>query len=59
MSADGRGNYLGVDAALDDDDDERCNWCRRGGEMQSFDGRLFCGEDCANAWWWEWGGGDA
>jgi hypothetical protein len=26
-----------------------------GGEMQGFEGRLFCGEDCANAWWYEWG----
>lgn len=50
----GHGRYLGADAALDDDD-ERCNWCQRGGEMQSFEGRLFCGENCANAWWWEWG----
>jgi hypothetical protein len=33
---------------------ERCNWCQRGGEMQSFEGRLFCGEACANAWWWAW-----
>jgi hypothetical protein len=35
--------------------DEHCNWCQRGGEMQSFGGRLFCGEDCANSWCWEWG----
>jgi hypothetical protein len=38
----------------DTGDDERCNWCQRGGEMQGFEGRLFCGEDCANHWWWEW-----
>ena len=60
MSERGRGAYLGADAALDDDgieddDDEYCAWCQRGGEMQSFEGRLFCGENCANAWWWEWG----
>ena len=58
MSATGRGNYLGADDALDDDgppDDEHCNWCQRAGEMLSFEGRLFCGEDCANAWWYEWG----
>jgi hypothetical protein len=48
---------LGADDALDDD--EHCNWCQHGGEMQSFDGRLFCSNDCANAWWWEWGGDDA
>jgi hypothetical protein len=38
-----------------DDEDEHCCWCQRGGEMQSFEGRLFCGEACANAWWYEWG----
>jgi hypothetical protein len=53
MSENGRGNYLGVDDTLDED--EHCNWCQRGGEMQGFEGRLFCGEDCANAWWYEWG----
>jgi hypothetical protein len=37
-----------------DDAVEHCNWCQRGGEMQSFEGRLFCGEPCANAWWWAW-----
>lgn len=36
-------------------EDEHCNWCQRGGEMLSFEGRLFCDEDCANAWWYEWG----
>lgn len=55
MSTTGRGNYLGADDALDHDGDEHCNWCQRGGEMLSFEGRLFCGEDCANAWWYEWG----
>lgn len=40
------------------DEDEHCNWCQRGGGMQSFEGRLFCGEDCANAWWYEWGTDD-
>lgn len=55
MSTAGRGNYPGADDALDHDGDEHCNWCQRGGEMLSFEGRLFCGEDCANAWWYEWG----
>jgi len=41
-----------------DDGDERCNWCQRGGEMQGFEGRLFCGEACANAYWQEWGHDD-
>jgi ribosomal protein S27AE len=63
MSADGRGNYLGADDALDDagaydDEDEHCAWCGRGGEMQSFEGRWFCGEFCANSWWYEWGHDD-
>lgn len=49
----GRGRYLGTDAALDDD--EHCNWCSRAGDMQSFEGRLFCDEDCAGAWHREWG----
>lgn len=64
MTASGRGSYLGADDALDidsdpyDADDEYCAWCQRGGEMQSFEGRPFCGEDCANAWWYEWGHDD-
>lgn len=33
----------------------RCNWCDRNGEMQSIGGRLFCGEDCAEAYREEWG----
>ena len=48
---------LDADDALDDED-EHCNWCQRGGEMQGFEGRLFCGEDCANAYWQEWGHDD-
>lgn len=63
VSATGRGNYLGADDALDDDgppddEDEHCAWCGRGGEMLSFEGRPFCGEDCANSWWYEWGHDD-
>lgn len=41
-----------------DEEDERCTWCQRGGEMLSFEGRPFCGEDCANAYWREWGHDD-
>jgi hypothetical protein len=40
------------------DEDEHCTWCQRGGEMQGFEGRPFCGEDCANAYWHEWGHDD-
>ena len=39
----------------DTDDVERCTWCQRGGEMSGFEGLPFCDEDCANAYWWEWG----
>lgn len=49
-----RGNYLGVDAALDDPA-ESCAWCQRSNALDMFEGRLFCDEDCANAYWWEWG----
>lgn len=49
-----RGAYLGTDAALDDPA-ESCAWCQRSNELLSFEGRLFCDEDCANAYWWEWG----
>ena len=51
-----RGKYLGVDDVLDDD--EYCNWCGNAGEMLSYEGRLFCGEYCANSWWYEWGHDD-
>ena len=54
--------YLAGEDALDDaygdEDEESCAWCQRGGEMQGFEGRPFCGEDCANAWWYEWGHDD-
>lgn len=36
----------------------RCCWCDRNGEMQSSGGRLFCDEDCAEAYEAEWGGDD-
>lgn len=58
MSTTGRGRYLGADDALDDDCDEYCAWCGRGGEMQGFEGRPFCGEYCANSYWYEWGHDD-
>jgi hypothetical protein len=56
MSETGRGTYLGVDAALDDDEDEACHWCRRMlvNDGYGIEGFQFCDEDCANAWWWEW-----
>lgn len=47
---------LGPDTGTDG---EHCNWCQRSGEVQSFGGRLFCGDDCAEAWWREWGDDDA
>lgn len=34
---------------------ERCSWCRHGGELDSFGGMLFCGEECAEAYSAEWG----
>jgi hypothetical protein len=42
-----------------DEEDERCCWCQRGGELDSFGGLLFCGEDCAEAYRAEWGDDDA
>lgn len=62
MSTNGRGMYLGVDDALDDDfwdADEReyCHWCRKELTYEpayGIEGHEFCDADCADAWWWEW-----
>ena len=36
-----------------------CAWCQRSGSLSSFYGRLFCGEECAGAYYAESGGHDA
>ena len=41
-----------------DEEPERCAWCQRGGELDSFGGMLFCDEDCAGAYREEWGDSD-
>ena len=48
MSADGRGNYLGADDALDDwdgRDDDRCTWCDGEPWTQECSNPLECGCD--------------
>jgi len=55
VSAAGRGNYLGADDTLDDDHDETCAWCGSINPEVGYDGRMFCHDDCAEAWWYEWG----
>lgn len=55
MSVSSRGNYLGADDALDDDHDETCAWCGSINPEVGYDGRMFCHDDCAEAWWYEWG----
>lgn len=37
---------------------EECNWCRKGDPDYAEDGLMFCDEDCAEAFWNEWGADD-